>query len=43
MVSGCWVKAPEIAAAPSVMAAMAKVGAIARGANRYGINFLYNQ
>jgi hypothetical protein len=32
-----------IAAAPSVIAAIAKAGAFARDANRYAINFLYNQ
>jgi hypothetical protein len=29
--------------APSVTATIAKVGEIAREANRYAINFLYNQ
>jgi hypothetical protein len=33
MVSGCWVKAPGIAAAPSVMAAIAKVGVFVGNAN----------
>jgi len=36
-------KTPGIAAAPSAMAAIAKVVTVARDANRYAINFLYNQ